>query len=87
MNDMDLRLIRCFRGVFPQLDESAVRQAKRSIMEEKWDSLASVTLIHVVEQEFGVTIDLFDLEALDSYAALRQYLLEAAVTPNSRTPG
>jgi len=56
-------------------------------MEEKWDSLASVTLIHVVEQEFGVTIDLFDLEALDSYAALRQYLLEAAVTPNSRTPG
>jgi acyl carrier protein len=39
-----------------------------------WDSLAAITLIAVVEQEFNVKIDLFDLPELDSFEAFQTYL-------------
>ena len=76
MEEVDSRLVRCFRAVFRTLDESSARQATRSRMEEDWDSLASVVLLQAIEQEFGVTIDLFDLDELDSFAALKRYLTE-----------
>lgn len=77
MSDLDTCLIRCFCAVFSKLNETTACQAQRSLMKEDWDSLASVLLIRVIEQEFGVEIDLFELEVLDSYAAIRQYLMES----------
>jgi acyl carrier protein len=39
-----------------------------------WDSLAAVTLIAVLEQEFDTQIDLMELPELTSYQAVRDYL-------------
>jgi acyl carrier protein len=39
-----------------------------------WDSLAAVTLIAVLEQEFDTQIDLMEMPELTSYHAVRDYL-------------
>jgi acyl carrier protein len=39
-----------------------------------WDSLANVTLIAVIEEEFGKEIPLDQLESLSSFAALKEFL-------------
>ncbi len=46
----------------------------------EWDSLASVTLLAVIQQEFEVDIDLFDLDGLDSFRLLLDYLQRKAAT-------
>jgi acyl carrier protein len=77
MKEIDLRLTKCFCTVFPNLDDASARQATQASMGADWDSLASITLIRVIEEEFGVEIDLFSLESLNSYEALKQHLLES----------
>jgi acyl carrier protein len=73
-DDLD-RLMRCFQSVFPGLtvDEIRVTNAESSGV---WDSLATVTLASVVQEEFDVEIDASRLPALDSYEAFRQYLCQ-----------
>ncbi len=81
MRDLDIRLARCFAAVLPGMAEQDAPAARREQV-EGWDSLASVTLVRVVEEEFGVTVDLFELENLDSFAAWRDYLSsQAAAAP------
>ena len=43
-------------------------------------SLAAVTLVAVIQEEFGLQIDLADLPALTSFAAVRNYVRERMVT-------
>jgi acyl carrier protein len=73
MSDVATRLTRCFLAVFPSLDQGQASHATQESM-EAWDSIASITLVRVVEEEFGVTLDLFELENLNSFAALCEYL-------------
>ena len=47
-----------------------------------WDSLAAVTLIAVLEQEFDTQIDLMELPELTSYQAVRDYLASRGVEPS-----
>lgn len=49
--DARTRLIRCFREVFPKLGEEQIVTAEHAQLEE-WDSLASLTLVAVIEDEF-----------------------------------
>ena len=73
MSEQDTQLIRCFSSVFPGLPPEQIRSASSQSL-EIWDSLASVTLIAVVQEVFGVQIDLLDLPELDSFDAFRAYL-------------
>ncbi|MGH9345365.1 MAG: acyl carrier protein [Terriglobia bacterium] len=73
MVEREERLIRCFASVFPTLAAADIPLASPQSV-SSWDSLASVTLIAVVQQEFGVEIDLLDLPELSSFAALLAYL-------------
>ena len=41
---------------------------------DEWDSLASVTLVAALQEEFGVEIDLGDLPELVSFHAVLRYL-------------
>ena len=66
MNDARERLIKCFGAVFPTLDEDAIRLASPTTV-AKWDSLASITLISVIEEEFQVQIDPEDIEHFVSF--------------------
>jgi acyl carrier protein len=73
MPDMDVRLMRCFASVFPSLAPEEIRAASVESI-PAWDSLAAVTLVAVLEQEFDTQIDLMELPDLTSYAAVRNYL-------------
>jgi acyl carrier protein len=73
MPDLDERLARCFRAVFPGLDEKTISTVHIEQVPE-WDSLASVTLARVLEEEFGMPIDLLDFADLRGFQDVRQYI-------------
>jgi acyl carrier protein len=73
MSDGNSRLIRCFAAVFPTL---TLEEIPRASVDSAgvWDSLATVTLASVIEDEFKVEIDLSDLPELTSFEAFQDYL-------------
>jgi acyl carrier protein len=78
MPDFDARLLRCFESVFPGLTQEEIRTG--SAEQGMWDSLSLVTLVAVVQEEFGVEILEEELPNLVSFAAFRAYL-EGLRTP------
>lgn len=73
MSDLDDRLTRCFASVFPAFPQDQIHEASVETV-PGWDSLAAVTLIAVLEQEFDTQIDLMELPELTSYHAVHDYL-------------
>jgi len=73
MDDAQSRLVRCFQAVFPGVDESTVLGLTQAAY-PAWDSLALVTLVRLIEEQFGVELDLFDIEELDSFTAMEAYI-------------
>ena len=74
MSNQEDRLMQCFRSVFPSLTTEEI-QVVNSESSGEWDSLTGVTLVAVVQEEFGVEIDAAHLSELDSFEAYRHYLL------------
>ncbi len=77
MNDIHPRLTRCFQDVFPQLSAEAAAQASMDTL-EPWDSIALVTLINVVEEEFQVQVEPDEFPDLITYQGFVNYLTKAA---------
>ena len=75
MPELDERLTRCFASVFPALGPDQIHTASVESV-PAWDSLAAVTLIAVLEEEFNTQIDLMEMPELTSYLAVRDYLQE-----------
>lgn len=77
MPDDRSRLVNCFAAVFPTLtpDEIAAARPERVAA---WDSIAHVTLLVVVEQEFGVAVEPEDIQRLTSFDALLDYVERGA---------
>jgi acyl carrier protein len=73
LQNLEHRLVRCFSSVFPELDEEQIRNASIESV-PGWHSLASVTLISVVQEEFGVQVSLADLPSLVSFVAVQNYV-------------
>jgi acyl carrier protein len=73
MSELDDRLTRCFASVFPALSPEELHSASMETVPD-WDSLAAVTLVAVLEQEFNTPIDMMDLPELTSYDTVRNYL-------------
>lgn len=69
------RLRDCFAAVFPAAPAGELEQASPETIPD-WDSLATVRLVAVIEEEFEVTLEPEDLEQLDSFERVHQ-LLEA----------
>jgi acyl carrier protein len=69
------RLVRCFASVFPNLSEREIRSPNVVPLFDV-DSLAGVTLVTLIDQEFGVNVELSDLLELESFEAISQYLRE-----------
>jgi len=74
MSELTDTLVRCFAAVFPDLPPEEIPAASVDTVEE-WDSLASVTLLAVLDEELGVEIDLADLPHLRSFQAVHDYVL------------
>lgn len=73
MADLLSRLDRCFEAVFPGHPAGVLREATPETM-EAWDSMATVTLMAVVNEEFGTDLDLDSMEGLLSHARLAEWL-------------
>jgi len=75
------RLTNCFLTVFSDRSAEEVIALRRDDY-APWDSFASLNLVALVEEEFGVAVPLSQLAQLDSFAAceayLRQHLTEQA---------
>jgi acyl carrier protein len=65
-NDIEKRLKECFRIVFPDLPEGQISSASQATV-SAWDSIATVTLVNMIDQEFGIELDLDRLSELDSF--------------------
>lgn len=71
MDQVTDRLRECFIEVFPDLADDQIERAVRAEMSE-WDSLATLTLLAVVEEEFGLQLDDEAIAKLTSFSAVRE---------------
>ncbi len=73
MPDLRARLLECFSAVFPALSGEEMPRASFTSVAQ-WDSLATITLIGVLEQEFGVSVQPGELDQLTSFELILDYL-------------
>lgn len=75
MDELDNHLVRCISSIFPNLTEEDIRTSDASQLMAV-DSLSAVTLVALIDEEFGVSLDLEGLLNLGSFHALREHLRE-----------
>ena len=73
MDELKSRLARCFLAVFPNLAASEVETAMPASV-SSWDSVATLNLLLVIQEEFGVEIEFADLMDGLSYQRIVAYL-------------
>jgi acyl carrier protein len=73
MNNLKDRLIKVFEAVFPKMPKAAIPAASQTSV-ESWDSVAAITLITVIEEEFHIRMDFEDAAELTSFAKILDYL-------------
>lgn len=73
MSNLQERLVGCFGTVFPDLSPEEIRRASSTSV-ANWDSLATVTLVAVIEEEFGVAFTPEEYEQVVSFELTRQCL-------------
>ncbi|APR83771.1 Hypothetical protein A7982_09120 [Minicystis rosea] len=73
MSDVSDRLAKCFAAVFPRLSAAEILRANVNSV-SAWDSLATLTLAGLIEEEFSVVIDPRDRKELISFDLLLDYL-------------
>lgn len=66
MESTEARLLKVFEIVFPDLSTAEIQAASQSSVSQ-WDSVATVTLVAVIEEEFGVVIEPAELEEFVSF--------------------
>jgi acyl carrier protein len=79
-NEVEKRLKDCFRTVFPDLPEEQISSASQATV-SAWDSIATVTLVTMIDQEFGIELDLDKLSELDSFNSIRACIKNQANLP------
>lgn len=63
--------------IFKAIFEKAPDVTKlRRLAESAWDSLANTSLIAAIESEFGIMLDIEDMERMSSYGAVKVLLEE-----------
>jgi acyl carrier protein len=73
MDDAREKLGRCFHLAFPKLDPSQYATASVHNVSE-WDSIAQLTLLTLIGEEFGREIDFEEFEGATSFESLLQAL-------------
>lgn len=90
MKDFKERLEQCFMTAFPKLPREEICQASSSTVAE-WDSLATVTLISLVEEEFNIAVSVDDIaddnmEQFFSFQRILSYLCSKQKGVDSQQP-
>ncbi len=66
MSNVEERLQECFSTVFPNLSSDEILRSSAASV-ATWDSLATVTLVSLIEEEFGVAIAPEEYEYIVSF--------------------
>jgi acyl carrier protein len=77
MNNTKERVTRCFANVFPDLREEEIERAS-TVSLPAWDSIAHVTLLSSIGEEFGQSFEPEDFETLLSYPLIVDHLEKQA---------
>jgi acyl carrier protein len=67
------RLIQCFSLVFPELPETEIPLASSASL-GAWNSLANLSLITILEEEFGMKVDEAEVELFVSFDLVFEYV-------------
>lgn len=65
-DDVRERTVRCFEVVFPSVPRERLPHLSPE-SDGAWDSLATVTLVAVLEEEFGIEVPVDELPNLTSF--------------------
>jgi acyl carrier protein len=77
MNPLKDRVALCFSNVFPAIPPAELAGASTASV-ATWDSVAQVTLLSSIAEEFGLDFELEDFEQLTSYQLIVDYLEKKA---------
>jgi acyl carrier protein len=73
MNQISQRVSRCFHAVFPRLNEVQISTASTDSL-HAWDSIAHVTLLAAISEEFQIDIEAEAFEELVSFPEVVSYV-------------
>jgi acyl carrier protein len=73
MDNLEQRLENVFAIVFPDLPPGQITTASQDSV-EAWDSVAAITFVNLIEEEFGIEMDFEDVADLTSFAKILEYL-------------
>ena len=76
MTNIKERLAHCFENVFPSIPAKEIPRASAASL-PAWDSVAHITLLSAIGEEFGVEFEIEDYEELTSYTEILEYLEKA----------
>jgi len=73
MDNLETRLVRIFENVFPDLPADRIPNASQESV-QNWDSVAAITLMNLIEEDFGIQMDFDDLGELTSFQKILAYV-------------
>lgn len=77
MSDIPSRVSQCFISVFPELTEADLPRASQKSLPQ-WDSVAHVTLLSAIAEEFQFELDDESFESLTSYPRVLEFVEKRA---------
>jgi acyl carrier protein len=73
MADLQTRVRNCFALAFPELSPDEISSASMASV-ASWDSVAGITLLSLIEEEFGVSVPADDVADMVSFELILNYL-------------
>jgi acyl carrier protein len=73
MTTIQDRVTTCFANVFPDIQPGEIPNASTASL-AAWDSVAHITLLSAVSEEFGVELEPEDFEELTSFVRIVDHL-------------
>ena len=73
MDEFESRLINCFATAFPELDAQEIPSVSMASL-ASWDSLAGITLLSLIEEEFSISISPDDAAGFVSFELILNHL-------------
>jgi acyl carrier protein len=73
MSDIQSRIAGCFLNVFPDVAPGDLPRASQASLAQ-WDSVAHVTLLSAISEEFQIDLDEDSFESLSSYALIVDFV-------------
>jgi acyl carrier protein len=73
MSNIESRVSACFMSIFPELAEADVARASQASLAQ-WDSVAHVTLLSAIAEEFQIELDEESFDSLSSYLLIVDFV-------------